>query len=145
MWIAEAARAAGVNPQTLRYYERRGLLKAAGRRRSGYREYAPDDVRRLRFVKRAQDLGFSLEDVRELLALRDVTPSRRAAVRAIAARRAADLSARIADLQRMRDALEHLVSTCHASRHPECPILEALEPDLDATVEPQRRLKESRR
>lgn len=127
MWIAEAAQAAGVNPQTLRYYERRGLLKASGRRASGYREYSDDDVRRVRFVKRAQELGLSLADVAELLKLRKSAPSRRVSVRALAAKRVADLDRRIADLQRMRDALTHLVHECHAGRQPECPILEALD------------------
>jgi Cu(I)-responsive transcriptional regulator len=127
MWIAEAAKAAGVNPQTLRYYERRGLLKASGRRASGYREYSADDVRRLRFVKRAQELGLSLADVTELLKLRRSAPSKRDSVRAVAARRVADLEQRIADLERMRDALNHLVRACHSGRDPECPILEALD------------------
>jgi MerR family copper efflux transcriptional regulator len=127
MWIAEAAKAAGVNPQTLRYYERRGLLKASGRGPSGYREYSTEDVRRLRFVKRAQELGLSLADVTELLKLRKIAPSRRDSVRAVAAKRVADLDQRIADLQRMRDALTHLIHACHAGRAPECPILEALD------------------
>lgn len=132
MWIAEAAKAAGVNPQTLRYYERRGLLKASGRAASGYREYSTDDVRRLRFVKRAQELGLSLADVTELLKLRKSAPSRRDSVRAVAAKRVADLDQRIADLQRMRDALTHLVHACHAGRDPECPILEALDTSAEA-------------
>jgi Cu(I)-responsive transcriptional regulator len=131
MWIAEAAMAAGVNPQTLRYYERRGLLKASGRRASGYREYSADDVRRLRFVKRAQELGLSLDDVAELLKLRKAPASRRQAVRAVAERRVADLDQRIGDLRRMRDALSHLVHACHAGDTPECPILEALDPRVE--------------
>ena len=131
MWIADAAKAAGVNPQTLRYYERRGLLKASGRRASGYREYSDDDVRRLRFVKRAQELGLSLDDAQELLKLRRAAPSKRDSVRAVAARRVADLDQRIADLQRMRDALGHAVRAGHAGRDPECPILEALEPEAE--------------
>jgi len=127
MWIAEAAREAGVNPQTLRYYERRGLLRAAGRAPSGYREYSADDVRMLRFVKRAQELGLSLADVQELLKLRRTTPAKRQSVRKVAERRLADLEHRIQDLSRMRDALSHLVHACHAGTDPHCPILEALE------------------
>jgi Cu(I)-responsive transcriptional regulator len=127
MWIAEAAKSAGVNPQTLRYYERRGLIRPAGRGRSGYREYSVDDVRMLRFVKRAQELGLSLKDVQELLKLRKVTAARRQSVRTVAEKRLADLDSRITDLSRMRDALAHLVHACHAGSDPQCPILEALE------------------
>jgi DNA-binding transcriptional MerR regulator len=103
MWIAEAAKSAGVNPQTLRYYERRGLLKPAGRGRSGYREYSADDVRMLRFVKRAQELGLSLTDVQALLKLRRTPAARRQSVRKVAEVRLADLDRRIADLTRMRE------------------------------------------
>ncbi len=127
MWIAEAAREAGVNPQTLRYYERRGLIRPAGRARSGYRQYSADDVRRLRFVKRAQELGLSLKDVEALLKLRRATSARRQSVRKVAEQRLADLERRIRDLTRMRDALSHLVHACHAGTDPHCPILEALE------------------
>ena len=127
MWITEAANAVGVNPQTLRYYERRGLIRATGRARSGYREYSADDVRKLRFVRRAQALGLSLDDARELLALRRAPARRRESARKVAERRLADLDRRIADLSRMRDALQHLVRACCAGSDPHCPILEALE------------------
>jgi MerR family transcriptional regulator, mercuric resistance operon regulatory protein len=126
MLIADAAGRAGVNPQTLRYYERRGLLRPSARRPSGYREYTPDDVKVVRFVKRAQELGFALDDVEALLALRHVRGPR-AAVRAIAERHVAALDRKIDDLQRMRGALATLVGTCHAGTDPECPILEAFE------------------
>jgi DNA-binding transcriptional MerR regulator len=127
MWIAEAAREAGVNPQTLRYYERRGLLRPSARARSGYREYSAGDVRLLRFVKRAQELGLSLKDVQELLKLRRTTAARRQSVRKVAEVRLADLDRRIEDLSRMRDALSQLVRACCAGTDPHCPILEALE------------------
>lgn len=127
MWIAEAAREAGVNPQTLRYYERVGLLRPAGRGQSGYREYSAEDVRLLRFVKRAQELGLSLKDVQELLKLRRTPVARRQSVRKVAESRLADLDRRIQDLTRMREALSHLVNACHAGSDPHCPILEALE------------------
>ena len=132
MWIQDAASAAGVSAQTLRYYERRGLVQPAGRRESGYREYTPEQVRIVRFVKRAQELGFSLDDVAELLKLRRAR-SPRAAVRTVGEfetvgeRRLADLDGRIRDLTRMRDALGTLVHACHAGGDPHCPILEALE------------------
>jgi DNA-binding transcriptional MerR regulator len=128
MWIAEAAAAAGVNPQTLRYYERRGLMNRVGRRHSGYREYTTEDVRIVRFVKRAQELGFSLEDVAELLRLRSARAGR-SAIRTVAERRLRDLESRIADLAAMRDALRTAVKSCHAGSQPACPILEALEGD----------------
>ncbi len=128
MFIAEAAERAGVNPQTLRYYERRGLLRPAGRRSSGYREYSDDDVRRVRFVKRAQELGFSLDDIAALLALRAPQPARRERARRVAEARLVDIDARIRDLQGMRRALGRLVRTCHDHSTPECPIIEALEP-----------------
>jgi MerR family transcriptional regulator, mercuric resistance operon regulatory protein len=127
MLITRAAELAGVNPQTLRYYERRGLLRPSGRRASGYREYSADDVRAVRFIKRAQELGLSLDDALELLRLRRAAPARREAVRAVAERRLADLDARVRDLQRMRRALRHLVTACRAGRDPHCPILEALD------------------
>ena len=127
MWIAEAARAAGVNPQTLRYYERRGMIRAAGRGRSGYREYSADDVRMVRFVKRAQELGLSLDDAQALLKLRRASAARRESARRVAEVRLTDLDRRIADLTRMRDALRHLVHACRCGDDPQCPILEALE------------------
>lgn len=133
MWIAEAAKAAGVNPQTLRYYERVGLIRPAGRARSGYREYSHDDVRRLKFVRRAQELGLSLKDAQELLKLRQTAPARRTSVRKVAEARLVDLDRRIADLTRMRDALAHLVHACHADTHPQCPIIEALEETTEST------------
>jgi MerR family gold-responsive transcriptional activator of gol and ges genes len=126
MWIQDAAKAAGVSAQTLRYYERRGLVRPAGRRESGYREYMPEQVRVVRFVKRAQELGFSLEEIAELLKLRKAR-ARRTAVRTVAERRLDDLDARIRDLTRMREALGALVHACHAGHDPHCPILEALE------------------
>ncbi len=126
MWIQEAAEAAGVNPQTLRYYERRGLVRPVGRRASGYREYTDEQVRVVRFVKRAQELGFTLDEASELLKLRTARASRKS-VRAVAERRLADLEQRIADLIRMRDALQALTVECLHGLDPECPILEALE------------------
>jgi Cu(I)-responsive transcriptional regulator len=126
MLIADAANRAGVNPQTLRYYERRGLILPAARRESGYREYTADQVRVVRFVKRAQELGFSLDEIAELLRLRHVKAAK-PSVRALGERRLADLDQRIEDLTRVRDALRELVGACRKGHRPECPILEALE------------------
>lgn len=127
MRIGEAAGTAGVNAQTLRYYERRGLLTGIPRRSSGYRTYDEDDIRVVRFIKRAQELGLSLDDASQLLALRRTRPRDRHRVREVATARLRDLDRRILDLRRMRTALAALVSSCHAGSDPECPILEALD------------------
>src|SRR5471032_1112733 len=113
MWISQTAKAAGVNAQTLRYYERRGLLAKPPRRGSGYREYPADAVQIVRFIKRAQELGFSLDEVEELVRLRGVRKGERHRVRAIAERKIADIDQKIAQLQSMRDALDQLVDSCH--------------------------------
>jgi MerR family mercuric resistance operon transcriptional regulator len=126
MWTSDVARQAGVNSQTLRFYERRGVLPKPPRRRSGYRDYPEDAVRIIRFVKRAQELGFTLDEAKELVRLRRAA-GRRERVRSIAARKIAEIDRRIAELQAMRAALADLVHACHAGRELECPILEALE------------------
>jgi Cu(I)-responsive transcriptional regulator len=126
MWISRTAKEAGVNTQTLRYYERRGLLPKPARRGSGYREYSDDAVRLVRFVKRAQELGFSLDEIEELVKLRGVRRADRHRVRAIAERKIGDIDRRIAHLQSMRDALTTLVDACHRGGPAECPIIDAL-------------------
>ncbi len=128
MKTGQVAKAAGVNTETLRYYERRGLLPLPKRRPSGYREYASDAVTRIRFIKRAQELGFTLEEVRELLALQANPDEDRAAVKAKAEHKIADLQARIQDLERMKAALMDLTHACdgHGPVR-DCPILHALE------------------
>jgi Cu(I)-responsive transcriptional regulator len=126
MWIAQAARQAGVNAQTLRYYERRGLLPKPARRDSGYREYPDDTIRIVRFIKRAQELGFSLDEIGELVKLRGVRRQQRHRVRAIAERKIEDIDQKIQQLQSMRIALTALVRACHAGGPAECQIIEAL-------------------
>jgi Cu(I)-responsive transcriptional regulator len=126
MLITETAREAGVNTQTLRYYERRGLLPKPARRGSGYREYSDEAVRLVRFIKRAQELGFSLDEVEELVRLRGVRRGDRHRVRAIAERKIADIDRKIAQLRSMRAALRQLVDACHRGAAAECPIIEAL-------------------
>lgn len=127
MWMSEAAEQAGVNVQTIRYYERRGLLPPPRRGTSGYRDLQPDTVRRVRFIKRAQDLGFSLEEIAELLSLRSDKMRNRTRVRGVAERRLEQVDRKIAELVALRDVLRMLVHRCHVSRARECPILEALE------------------
>ena len=126
MWITETAREAGVNAQTLRYYERRGLLPRPPRRGSGYREYSDDAVRIVRFIKRAQELGFSLDEVDALIRLRGVRRGERHRVRAIAERKIEEIDRKIAHLQSMRGALDRLVTSCHRGGPAECPIIDAL-------------------
>lgn len=126
MWITQAAREAGVNVQTLRYYERRGLLPKPARRDSGYREYAPDAVRIVRFIKRAQELGFSLDEIQQLVKLRGVRRVERHRVRAIAEHKIADIDQKIEQLKSMRAALSSLVDACHEGGPAECQIIEAL-------------------
>jgi MerR family mercuric resistance operon transcriptional regulator len=121
---SEVAAAAHVNAQTLRYYERRGLLPQPRRTRSGYRAYTADAVRVVRFVKRAQQLGFTLDDIEELLHLADGGPASCDEAKTMARGRVADLQRRIADLAGMRDALTRLVDTCDQPRaQRDCPIL----------------------
>ena len=115
---------ARVNPQTLRYYERRGLLPEPERSAAGYRAYGSEAVRIVRFIKRAQDLGFSLDDVETLLHLAEGGPDSCDGARALASDKIDDLERRIADLQAMRAALARLVETCEQPRdRRECPIL----------------------
>ena len=130
MTIGELARRAGVNVQTVRYYERRGLLEEPQRRESGYREYAPDALERLRFIRRAQELGFTLTEIGELLALR-LDPSTTAAdVKARAEEKIQEIDGRLRDLEQIRHALTHLAGRCRGGRGPtgDCPLLEALGP-----------------
>jgi Cu(I)-responsive transcriptional regulator len=127
MWISEAAEQAGVNIQTLRYYERRGLLPKAPRRASGYREFPDDAVRIVRFIKRSQDLGFSLDEVEELLRLRRQSGRNRARIRAVAEEKIEQIDRKVAELERMKRALSTLVHSCHDGTTLDCPIIEALD------------------
>jgi DNA-binding transcriptional MerR regulator len=127
--IGKVAERAGVNIQTLRYYERVSLLPKPRRSGAGYRLYTEETIRIVSFVKRAQELGFTLREVKELLRLRTAGLTRRAAVRAAAEAKVVDIDARIEDLTAIRGALASLLASCacgHADK-PDCPILEALE------------------
>ncbi len=126
--IGEVSKRAGISVEAIRYYERLGLIRPAARTESGYRKFDPDVVRRLRFIQRAQALGFSLEEIRELLEL-GVTPgTTNRDVRQRAEEKIAGIEAKIAELQRMRDALHDLTAACcGAGTVEECPVLDALE------------------
>ncbi len=126
MNIGAAAAATGVSAKMIRHYEAIGLLPPASRRDNSYRAYGQHEIHELRFISRARKLGFSIEQIGELLALwRDRNrPSRD--VQEIAASHLADLHARIAELQAMADTLKALMRTCHGDDRPECPILDGL-------------------
>jgi len=123
--IGALAQRAGVSIDTVRYYERSGLLAPQAKLASGYRRYGDPQVARLRFIRRAQELGYSLRDIRELLSLsrqRDVARIKRSAVSKLA-----EVDRRIAALQRVRDALSGLIAQCPGrGRADACPILKAL-------------------
>lgn len=126
--ISKLAAAAGVGVPTVRYYERRGLLPKPQRRASGYRDFDHASVRRIRFIRQAKELGFTLRDVSALLKLRVTPGSDCAAVRARAAGKLAEVTARLAELERIRDALAKLVAACPAGGPvTHCTILDALE------------------
>jgi DNA-binding transcriptional MerR regulator len=125
--IGDVAAKAGVNIQTLRFYERQGILPTPKRTRSGYRQYSEETVRLVIFIKRAQELGFTLKEARELLKLRDPGPKRRDLARSAAQAKVRDIDEKVRDLEAMRAALMSLVTTCDCSTSPNCPILEALE------------------
>ena len=126
--IGRLARRAGVGVETIRFYERKGLLEEPPRSASGYRQYPEDVVSRVRFIRRAKDLGFSLREIDELLALRVNDSVSAAEVRLRAQAKIADIEARVADLETMKGALTELTDCCSGGGAVgECPILEALE------------------
>jgi DNA-binding transcriptional MerR regulator len=127
MRIGEVAVTAGCNIQTLRYYERRGLLPDPGRTAAGYREYPSDTVRLIRFIKRAQELGFTLGEVEELLKLRGAKGRERRKVRSLAEAKMRDIESKVVHLQAINRALSGLVGSCRTLQvGARCPILDAL-------------------
>jgi MerR family transcriptional regulator, copper efflux regulator len=126
MNIGEAAAAAKLSAKMIRHYEGIGLLPKAGRTASNYRVYGPNDVHVLRFIKRARTLGFSIEDIRELLGLWRNKSRSSAAVKRIAGKHADHLKQRIGEMQSIVNAIEHLSRHCHGDNRPTCPILDDL-------------------
>lgn len=125
--IGKVARRAGVGIDTVRFYERKGLIADPPRSDSGYRHYPEDTVARLRFIKKAKELGFSLKEIRELLSLRAQPTGSCADVRSRASKKIEDINRRIASLEAMRNALQGLVWECSSDGpRTECPILHAL-------------------
>jgi MerR family transcriptional regulator, copper efflux regulator len=130
MTISAVARRAQVPLDTIRYYERRGLLPVPPRSSGGYRQYSPDAVRRLTFIKRAQALGFTLEEIAELLDLQATHDGTCGAVQRRARAAICRIEAKLDQLTRMRDAISRLATACQGA-HPtdECPMLTALDED----------------
>ncbi len=131
MNIGQAAKASGVSAKMIRYYEETGLIPAAGRTASGYRDYSDNDVHMLRFIRRARDLGFAVAEITELLELwRDET-RQSAEVKRLAQGHIEALKKKIADLQDMEHTLTMLVNSCQGDHRPHCPILQRLETDRE--------------
>ena len=127
MNIGQASKASGVSAKMIRYYESIDLIKAGQRTEAGYRIYGSNDVHMLRFIKRARTLGFSLEQIKDLLSLGQDPERASADVKAIARAHLVELEKRIRELTEMRDTLRHLEHACSGDHRPECPILHSLE------------------
>lgn len=124
---AEVARLAGVNIETLRFYERKGILPEPPRRASGYRDYPPETVERVRFIKRAQELGFSLSEIQELLGLRELAGAKSARVRKVAEAKLEEIDHKIRDLEAMKQSLSELLCSCDGRKAiASCPIIQSL-------------------
>jgi Cu(I)-responsive transcriptional regulator len=126
MNIGEAAARSGVSAKMIRYYESIGLIGAAGRTAAGYRVYGETDIHRLRFVRRARDLGFSMEKIQTLLGLWGNSRRSSAKVKALALTHIADLKRQIGEMQAVLGTLEHLAAHCHGDDKPDCPIIDDL-------------------
>ncbi len=126
--IGRLARAAGVNVETVRYYQRRGLVAEPERPLNSVRRYSEDSVKRIRFIKRAQELGFTLMEIANLLALEDGRSCRE--TRDLAGRKLAIVESRLTDLNRLRRTLRELIARCDTSRGKvSCPIISVLSSD----------------
>jgi len=126
MDIGRAARESGVSIKMIRHYEAIGLLPPPARTLANYRVYGPNDVHMLRFIRRARTLGFSMDDIKELVGLWKNKSRSSASVKKIAGKHVDGLKRKIAELKTMVETLEHLSHHCHGDHRPECPILEDL-------------------
>lgn len=124
--IGEAARRAGISARMVRHYESLGLLAPVARTGSGYRQYTEADIHTLRFIRRARDLGFSMDEIATLLGLWQDKQRASSQVKQIAQKHIANLSERIAAMQAMQRSLQALVGCCHGDGRPDCPILDDL-------------------
>lgn len=134
MNIGQASTASGVSAKMIRYYESIGLIKASKRSEAGYRIYGESDLHTLRFIKRARSLGFSLEQIADLLSLWQDPERASGDVKAIAQAHVAELEQRILELTEMRDTLTHLAHACAGDNRPDCPILQGLAAPTEANM-----------
>ena len=139
MNIGEAASASGVSAKMVRYYESIGLMRPVARTQSGYRVYAEEDVHTLRFIRRARNLGFSIEETSALLALWHDKNRASADVKAVALNHVRDLEEKIAELQAMVRTLTHLAGHCHGNERPDCPILDDIANEVPRAAARERR------
>lgn len=135
MRIGEASAASGVSERMIRHYEKIGLMPSAPRRDSGYRDYGPSDIHTFRFIGRARDLGFPIEEIAKLLELWHDRDRSSADVKELALARAAELKRKERALHEMRRSLERLAASCHGDDRPDCPIIHDLESGNTTTDE----------
>ena len=137
MNIGEASKASGVSAKMIRYYEEMALIPPAPRGESGYRAYARNDVHRLRFIRRARDMGFAVAEIGELLGLWNDRSRQSADVKRLAQTHIVALEERIRNLREMADTLQELISCCAGDDRPDCPILATLEEPGEAAPQQQ--------
>jgi MerR family copper efflux transcriptional regulator len=143
--IGELAKQANVHVETLRYYERRGLIPRPRRTISNYRVYSSENLRRVKFIKQAQGLGFSLKEIKKLLALRATPRARCADVRTYATHKIEDIEGKIRSLARMRKTLEKLIAECSGDGPAtQCPILESLDSEPSTVSQKLNRIERRR-
>jgi len=142
MKIGQAASASGISERMIRHYEKIGLMPAAARRSSGYRDYDSRDVHTLTFIGRARDLGFSMDEIRKLLELWQDRSRASHDVKALALARAAELKRKERALREMRRSLEHLAASCQGDERPDCHIIGELE--VQPAAPSQREAKQAR-
>ena len=134
MNIGQAASASGVSAKMIRYYESIGLIPKTVRTEAGYRVYSDKDVHTLRFIRRARDLGFPVEQIADLVSLWQDRDRASKDVKRVALEHVATLERKISELQEMAGTLKHLARTCHGDGRPDCPIIETLASDDAADI-----------